>query len=59
MGEDGKIFSEGQTDKIYKDMLKPLKVKISEIILYDTEKAMEFLQKYNAILRCKKDNQIL
>lgn len=59
MGEDGKIFSEGQVDKIYTDMLRPLKVKISEILLYDTKAAMTFLQKYNEILECKDDKQVL
>ena len=52
MGEDNNItFSEAQRDKIYKDMLMPLKSKISQILLYDTEAAMEFLQKYNAIVK--------
>ena len=59
MGEDGKIFSEGQVDKIYTDMLRPLKVEISEILLYDTKAAMTFLQKYNEILECKDDKQVL
>ena len=52
MGEDNNItFSKSQRDKIYKDMLMPLKSKISQILLYDTEAAMEFLQKYNVIVK--------
>lgn len=59
MGEEGKIFSDGQRDVIYNEMLKPIKVKISEILLYDTEAAMKFLQKYNDILKCTNEKDIL
>ena len=59
MGEEGKIFSDGQRNVIYNEMLKPIKVKISEIILYDTEAAMRFLQKYNDILKCTDEKDIL
>ena len=43
-------FTEAQRNKIYKDMLMPLKLKISQILLYDTQEALKFLQKYNEIV---------
>ena len=42
MGEEQNIFSDNQRNTIYEDMLKPIKLKISEILLYDTETAMNF-----------------
>ena len=59
MGEEQKIFSDAQRNVIYNEMLKPIKVKISEILLYDTEAAMKFLQKYNDILKCTNEQVIL
>lgn len=59
MGEEQKIFSDAQRNVIYNEMLKPIKVKISEILLYDTEAAMKFLQKYNDILKCTNEQDIL
>lgn len=59
MGEEQKIFSDGQKEVIYDKMLKPIKVKISEILLYDTESAMKFLQMYNDILKCTNEQEIL
>ena len=44
-------MSKSQKDKIYEEDLVPLKAKIASILLYDTEKAGEFLQRYNDILR--------
>lgn len=47
MKEDEKAFdSLEQRDIIYKQYLTPLKVKISQILLYDTEQANILLQKY-------------
>lgn len=59
MGEEGKIYSDNQRDIIYTEMLKPIKLKISQILLYDTESAMSFLQKYNDILKSVKEQGIL
>ena len=51
MGEDNIThLSAKQKDTIYKEMLKPLKVKISQILLYDTKAAFQFLQVYNQII---------
>lgn len=59
MGEEQKIFSDVQRNVIYNEMLKPIKVKISEILLYDTEASMKFLQKYNEILKSTNEQDIL
>ena len=59
MGEEGKIYNDNQRDIIYTEMLKPIKLKISQILLYDTESAMSFLQKYNDILKSVKEQEIL
>lgn len=40
-----------QRDTIYKTMLKPLQVEISQISLYDTETAKKLLEKYNNLLQ--------
>ncbi len=58
MGEEEKVFSDIQRDVIYRETLQPIKVKISEILLYDTEAAMRFLQKYNDILKCTNDKDM-
>ena len=51
MGEEAITnLSSVQKDKIYRDMLAPLKAKISQILLYDTKAALQFLQKYNEII---------
>ena len=51
MGEDNIThLTAKQKDTIYKEMLKPLKVKISQILLYDTKAASQFLQVYNQII---------
>ena len=45
MGEDNnRVFSEQQRDKIYRDMLMPLKTKISQILLYDSDVYLVGLQ---------------
>lgn len=49
MGEEV-TMTESQKNVIYKEMLVPLKLKISQILLYDTTAALEFLQEYNEIL---------
>ncbi len=36
MGDDFK-FTAGQKNKIYNEQLKPLKLRISQILLYDTK----------------------
>ena len=59
MGEEQNIFSDNQRNTIYEDMLKPIKLKISEILLYDTEAAMKFLQEYNAIIKLKQEEEML
>lgn len=59
MGEEEKIFSDVQRSKIYNEMLRPIKVKISEILLYDTEAAMKFLQKYDDIIKCTREQDML
>ena len=51
MGDEvNNSFTEGQKNVIYKEMLVPLKLKISQILLYDTKIALEFLQEYNEIV---------
>lgn len=47
-------FTEGQKNEIYRKMLVPLKLKISQILLYDTESALKFLQQYNEIVKNEK-----
>ena len=42
-------FTKKQRDTIYKTMLKPLQVEISQILLYDSEAAEGLLKKYNAL----------
>lgn len=49
--ESNGYISKVQKDMIYTEYLAPLKAKIASILLYDTEKAGEFLQKYNDILK--------
>ena len=43
---------------IYKEQLSPLKTKISQILLYDTEKAEQLLKEYNNIIRKEKESSI-
>lgn len=50
MGEEIDSFTESQKNLIYKEMLVPLKVKISQILLYDTKTALQLLQEYNEIV---------
>lgn len=52
-------FSETQNNKIYIEYLRPLKLKISQILLYDTKAAAEFLNKYNDLIENVKDNELL
>ena len=59
MGEEQNIFSDNQRNTIYEDMLKPIKLKISEILLYDPETAMKFLQEYDDIVNSTQDKDIL
>lgn len=44
-------FTKEQRDTIYKTMLKPLQVEISQISLYDTETAKKLFEKYNNLLQ--------
>ena len=46
MGDEMK-YSEGQRNQIYEKYLRPLKLKISQILLYDTNAAADFLKKYS------------
>ena len=43
-------FTQEQRNTVYKTMLKPLQVEISQILLYDSEAAEGLLKKYNALL---------
>lgn len=43
MGDEMK-YSEGQRNQIYEKYLRPLKLKISQILLYDTNTAADFLK---------------
>lgn len=45
------LFTSDQKSSIYKKYLIPLKVRISNILLYDSEAASVFLQKYNEITK--------
>lgn len=56
---DGIEFSEKQKNEIYVEYLKPLKLRISQILLYDEKSASEFLKKYNDLLENTKDNELL
>ena len=58
MGDDYK-FTESQKTEIYNKYLKPLKLKISQIILYDTKGAVEFLQKYNELIENTPDAELM
>ena len=58
MGDDYK-FTESQKNEIYNKYLKPLKLKISQIILYDTKGAVEFLQKYNELIENTPDAELM
>ena len=44
-------FTKEQRDTIYKTMLKPLQVEISQISLYDSETAKKLFEKYNNLLQ--------
>ena len=43
-------FTQEQRNTVYKTMLKPLQVEISQILLYDSKAAEGLLKKYNALL---------
>ena len=58
MGDDFK-FTAGQKNKIYNDQLKPLKLRISQILLYDTKAAITFLQQYNELIENTPDNELM
>ena len=49
--EDNIVFTDGMKDKAYRKDLVPLKLRISQILLYDTETALLFLQEYNEIIK--------
>lgn len=49
--EDNVFYTDGMKDKTYRKQLVPLKLKISQILLYDTESALLFLQEYNEIVK--------
>lgn len=52
MKKDKNAFmTQNQKDIIYKEHLLPLKTKISQILLYDSESALVFLQQYNELAR--------
>ncbi len=56
---DGKASaSSSQRNTIYKEQLNPLKAKISQILLYDTETALQLLQEYNEIAKRGEDIDI-
>ena len=49
---DGKARgTANQRNIIFKEELEPLKAKISQILLYDTETALQLLQNYNEIAK--------
>lgn len=48
-----------QRNAIYKRYLNPLKAKISQILLYDTEAAINFLQEYNEITKKAEEDSIV
>lgn len=58
MGDDFK-FTTGQKNKIYNEQLKPLKLRISQILLYDTKSAITFLQEYNQLIENTPDNELM
>ena len=58
MGDDFK-FTAGQKNKIYNEQLKPLKLRISQILLYDTKSAITFLQEYNQLIENTPDNELM
>ena len=58
MGDEMK-YSEGQRNQIYEKYLRPLKLKISQILLYDTNTAADFLKKYNNLLQKTSDSELL
>ena len=58
MGDEMK-YSEGQRNQIYEKYLRPLKLKISQILLYDTNAAADFLKKYNNLLQKTSDSELL
>ena len=58
MGDDFK-FTAGQKNKIYNEQLKPLKLRISQILLYDTKAAIMFLQEYNELIENTPDNELM
>ena len=58
MGDDFK-FTPGQKNKIYNEQLKPLKLRISQILLYDTKAAITFLQEYNELIENTPDNELM
>ena len=58
MGDDFK-FTTGQKNKIYNEQLKPLKLRISQILLYDTKAAITFLQEYNELIENTPDNELM
>ena len=57
MGDEMK-YSEGQRNQIYEKYLRPLKLKISQILLYDTNAAADFLKKYNNLLQKTSDSEL-
>ena len=58
MGDDFK-FTAGQKNKIYNEQLKPLKLRISQILLYDTKVAIQLLQEYNELIENTPDNELM
>ena len=58
MGDDFK-FTTGQKNKIYNEQLKPLKLRISQILLYDTKVAIQLLQEYNELIENTPDNELM
>lgn len=58
MGDDFK-FTSGQKNKIYNEQLKPLKLRISQILLYDTKAAITFLQEYIELIENTPDNELM
>lgn len=58
MGDDYQ-FTDGQKATIYNKDLKTLKLRISQIALYDPKGAAEFLRKYNELIENTPDSELI
>lgn len=48
-------MSEKQKDIVYRETILPIRAKIAEILLYDTDSALKFLERYNDIVKNEED----